>query len=309
MKKFVKRILIGILIFIIILVILILLIPAQFDSTYQRALSVQYESYKQMDNNKIVLLGSSGFAFGLDIDTLEKLSGRDCSLLALHGGIGLSYMIEIAKPNIQEGDTVIFEFADSDVDEIGAELVLSGIENNYEMYKFFTLNNYPELLEAYPKYIGKRLEYWLFKDYVKQDYSIDYFNDKGNLILKREECTLPVDYDEEVYGIGSWNTTFNPEFIEIVNDFDEYCENLGADLLITRRLYIDESVKSTEEEIIASDKALDDLLSAPLITNSLDIIFPRELMYDTILHTNSKGATLRTELLYEDMLSYYEISK
>jgi hypothetical protein len=107
-----------------------------------------------------------------------------------------------------------------------------------------------------------------------------------------------------MYGTRTYSTHFNDSFIAYLNDYIDYCNSIGVQVLFTTYPTLDEAVRSTDVEIIASDKAFSKVIKAPFISNSLDYIYPREYIYDYIAHCNSAGAIKRTKQLYNDLKDY-----
>lgn len=283
-------------------------IPPQYDDSYQRAITLQYDAYKKIKSNKIVFIGNSSLAYGLDLDLMEELSGSTCQILGNHAGIGLPYLMEMSKSNLRSGDTVVIEFVNNTIDSFGADLLLTGIENHIEMYRFFRPRDIDDVVKAYPSYVSKKINAWIYTPYKGNDgYEISDFDDRGNMILRREGCLIPEPWNdkvEETYKTAHWSTTFDKAFIQYLNEYIAYCKDRNVQVLFTCVPYLDESVRSTTEEIRASDEALSDLLDAPLVSDSLNYIYSRTYIYNAIAHCNSLGAEKRTRQLYQDIKPY-----
>ena len=123
--------------FCIFMLLLTILLPDPFGRAYQRALVYQYKYYQSLQGNKITFVGNSSLSFGLDLDRMEALTGRPCAILGNHGGYGMSFLMEMSKSNMQEGDIIVLELVENYIDTCGEDLLLTGIGHEYEMYKFF----------------------------------------------------------------------------------------------------------------------------------------------------------------------------
>ena len=89
------------------------LIPPQYSETYYGALSDLYSRLKETQGKKIVVLGNSNVAFGVDSALAERLlreGGLDYSVcnFGLYGSLGTKMMCELAYEEIGAGDVVIF---------------------------------------------------------------------------------------------------------------------------------------------------------------------------------------------------------
>ncbi len=64
---------------------------------------------KEAPSPRLVLVGGSGLAFGIDSPTLEQELGGEYSVvnMGLHAGLGLDFMLNEALDGLREGDVVV----------------------------------------------------------------------------------------------------------------------------------------------------------------------------------------------------------
>lgn len=285
-----------------------MLLPDPYGKSYQRGLSRQYDYYSSLEDNKMVFLGSSSLSFGFDLDTMEELTGKPCAILGNHFGYGMAYLMEMSKSNLKPGDIVVVEIPDHQIDTCAEDLLLSGIGHNYEMYRFFIPETWAQVISYYPSYIKKALMYDLNGGYDPGDdgaYSINSFDERGNMIYERPECVIPVPYDERALDythIRFSGTPYQAEYVEFVNNYISYCEDMGVAVYITLPCYFSEAIVSSEEDILAFEEMLKEQFNAPLISKVSDYIFDRDRLYDNAMHCNTEGAKYRTELIYNDLI-------
>lgn len=294
------------------MVLFVFLLPDPYASAYQRAIVIQYEYYKNMDadENKIVFVGNSSLSFGFDLDYMEQLTGTSCAILGNHFSYGLSFVMEMSKSNLNPGDTVIIEIVDTTIDKCGESLLLSGIGHHYEMYKFFIPEVRGKIASYYPSHIKNTVDYLLSGGFsgAWDVYSSDSYDNRGNMIYDRPNCTIPEPYTEsiaEVYGYTSFSgAPLENRWVAYVNDYVSYCKKKGVEVYFTLPCYLDESVISSVSDMEAYDNMLRASLDAPLISNTQNYIFERKYMYNGTCHCNNEGTLHRTMLLYEDMKKY-----
>ena len=281
----------------------ILIIPPQFEETYQSVIVRQYDRYKSLGNNKIVLMGTSALAFGCDIDLLEELTGRECQILGNHAGMATPYFMEMTKCNLQEGDIVIIQFSNYHADSLGTDLLLTGIDNRVDMYQFFRPCDWDDVILDYHNFLLKRIWYWIKGGYHAEDYySSASFDEKGNMIVERVGCEEKEPLDREQTKL---DFDFHQDYIDYLNDYIAYCEARNVCVYFTVSTAMDEWVDTTMEECAAWDNELQALLNAPLISHRWDYLYPREYMY-SLEHCNTIGAEIRTYQLYNDLKDYLE---
>lgn len=284
------------------------LLPDPFDKAYQRAIVKQYDYYKGIEGNKIVFVGNSSLSFGFDLDTMEELTGEQCVVLGNHAEYGMSFLLEMSKVNLESGDIVVLEMLSNTIDQCGENLLLTGIGDRYEMYKFFIPEVRGEILAYYPSYINEVIMYNLNAGYsAAGSYSMDSYDERGNMIYERLECEIPEPYTEEVAKIYTYvsftDDSYEAEYVEYVNEYIAYCNELGVKVYITIPCYYDKAVISTKEDMESFDNTLRRTFNAPVISKQSDYIFGREYIYNAIAHCNTEGAKYRTKLIYEDMVA------
>lgn len=296
------RLLSFVLIFILLFLLLVIAIPDQFGESYQRAIVRQYDYFSKLNSGKIVFLGPSSLAFGLDADYMSELTGEPCAILGNHMGHGLPFVMEMSKTNLLPGDTVVVEYVNYPLGACGPEYVLSGIGKRYEMYRFIIPLLRKSMLQGYPSYIKKSINYWLNGGYhPKGEYSIHAFDEKGNMTILREGTLNPYPYTDPQTDL-SCKREFEQEYIDYINDYVEWCKNKGITVLFACMPSFDESVINIQFSD-SYDSQLQDVLDAPLVTKTSNYLFSREYSQQGT-HLNTAGARIRTERLYNDIRPY-----
>lgn len=279
-----------------------------YANAYQRAIVRQYDHFRQMGAEKLVFIGNSSLSYGLNLNQMEKLSGRPCAILGNHAGTGLPYFIELSKSNLQDGDIVVLEFADQTPDNIGTQLLFSGVGKRLDMIRFVSFSQMGELFKDYPEYLLKTLRHTRYGTFsATGSYSLASYDQRGNMIYPREKCNIPSPFTEEVAKTYKWkhySAEYDKDFIQYLNSYNRWCISHRVTLLVTVSNFLDESVRSSPEEIKVADEALSDLLDAPLISNSSDYIYSRDYTYNAIAHCNTKGAEKRTAQIWDDMVKF-----
>ena len=95
-------------------------LPAQFDETYYGELADMYDRLVTSEKKKIVVVGTSSVAFGVECAVAEGelaasgLEDYEVCKFGLYGALGTKLMMELSRDHISEGDIVIFmpEFTD-----------------------------------------------------------------------------------------------------------------------------------------------------------------------------------------------------
>lgn len=284
-----------------------LFVPDPYETSYQRAIAYQYDYIRSLGSGKIVAIGPSSLSFGFDGDLMEDISGRPCVILGNHAGMTDRYFYEMSKSYLQEGDIVIAEYTGIPDGNVGVQLLFSGIGNRLDMMRFLpiTIKNMKTIIKEYPEFFRKTLDYSINGGLIaKGSYSMESYDERGNMSVYRGDCTIPFPFDDEVaktYNYYSYSTNFAQEPVHYFNGYTAWCNERGISVYVIRVPCLDEALKSTEDEIKASDAVLAELLDAPLITDSTEYVYTRDYIYNAILHCNTQGAKLRTMQIWEDM--------
>lgn len=109
MKHYILKLLRCITLFIILIVSLVWLIPID-KNNYLMAYKSKTARLITCPTPRIVFIGGSNLAFGLDSHMIEDSLHCHVVNMGLHGGIGIRYPVEDCLKHIRPGDIVVFQF-------------------------------------------------------------------------------------------------------------------------------------------------------------------------------------------------------
>lgn len=308
MKRFLEKVLVLTLLIIFFMGVIVIfdyrVIGSQYNFSYNASITDKIERLNSIDEPKIILVGNSNVAFGIDSQVIEEAFSMPVVNLGLHGGLGNAFHEEIAKQNINRGDIVIVCHSDfSDSDTINdTELALLTYDYKSNVFPVFRTKDYVDILKAYPTYLRKSYLLWISqKGNEKSDscYSREAFNAYGDVIYKPEEGQVGEDYFEK-------NASALPQIsdtcINRLNELNAYCQEKGASLVVAgypieRGIYN----KYSEEEYVEFQNELTESLQCPVISDYTDYFYPYEYFYNGPLHLNETGRQVRTQQLILDL--------
>lgn len=134
--------------------------PGVFYSSYQSLIQDKYRILKETNEPKIIVVSGSSSAFGLDQKMLEDASGYKVANLGLHAGFGHLFYSELAKANINEGDIVLLGYEHNwwcDFNNLSTDLIMSGIDDDIEMYTRIPIKKWPDFIGYIFKYAEKKI--------------------------------------------------------------------------------------------------------------------------------------------------------
>lgn len=118
-----------------------------FQSSYQSLIQDKFRILMETNEPKIIIVAGSSSAFGLNQKMLEEASGYKVVNLGLHAGFGHLFYSELAKANINKGDIVLLGYeydwmTKAGFNDLGTDLIMSGIDDNIEMYKYIPVKKW-----------------------------------------------------------------------------------------------------------------------------------------------------------------------
>ena len=287
------------------------LLPPLYEDSYQRVIVRQYDSLKETESPRVIVLGTSYITFSADTAVMEEELDMPCQIFGCHVGMGVRYFFDLVKDFIGEGDIVVYPIWEADVNYYGTELIMTGIEGRTDLLLKMPPGAVKGVLAGSRDIITKKiyepLRDAIFRGVIDQVsdpedpiYHISSFDEKGTMTARREECLIddPVPDDQKVrYS----QENYPAEYIQFLNEFDAYCRERGASFYLSYPTVLDEGLANSQEELDAFDAWLKSQATAPVITDIRDTVMEREEMYNAVMHANSLGAERYSRMLAEDV--------
>ncbi len=277
----------------------------QYLGNYQASLLDKMERLKSIEGPKIVLIGNSNLAFGMDSEELEQAFGLPVVNMGLNGGMGNAFHERMALTNVTEGDIYIVchsEYSD-DGTILDVDLTWITIENHFDLWKLVGKNDWKAMFAAYPAYLKRCLSLWLTNTGNRDDHHVycrSAFNAYGD-----------IEWDDqgETFDFGEGSVQL-PKMADVttqrLNRLSADLQERGATLLVAGYPIADTPDRPSDEEIAAYARQLSEKLDAPVISDFRDYIFPEEYFFNTALHLTNTGKRARTRQLIYDLQNYHD---
>lgn len=271
----------------------------QNEQGYNASLIDKVNRLESIEEPKIVLLGNSNLAFGINSELIEETMGMPVVNMGLHAGNGNAFHEEMAKYNVTPGDIYILCHSEYNDDNSILEPMTAWltIENHFHLWRILRVDDITTVANSFPVYLKKSLKLYSAGT-GNQDpgtiYARSSFNKYGDVAVLREESQ---DNFEEKFGV--------PEIgdisIERINELNEYLTERGATLVVAGYPIGNGKLTVDASEFIDFQEELEEELDCPVISNYVDYMFDYKYFFDTNLHLNSEGAELRTMQLISDL--------
>lgn len=276
----------------------------KLSTGYNSVVQTKYDNLINTKSPKIIIIGGSSAAFGINEDILEEATGLPVVNLGVHVAMGGLFNTEISKGNIKSGDIVLlgYEYQWGQHDyfhDIGVEQVMSGIDSRIDMYQYIPINKWDQIMGYLFTFASKKLRF----EPPTGTYTRASFNEDGAMILKRDNFVID-DYQHKIdtYGnVTGEKLVISQESKEYLKKYKSYVENRGASVYFIAPPLLDEAYQDSLDKLTQMVNNEEEQIGIPYISNPIDYLFSSDFMFDTIYHCNSKGEEHRTQLLIDDL--------
>ncbi len=291
------------------------LTPSQYSNTFVGALNEKYERLHSIEEDKIVVVGGSSVAFGLDSSIVEKYTGMPVVNFGLYAALGTKLMLDLSRSAISEGDIVVIS-PELDPQTLSlyfsSEQTLIALDDDFSMIWDIPSDNIPSLLGGMWGFAADKLGYLTSGSAPNPSgvYNAANFNEYGDLVYSRPANLMDVYYDENTL-INLAPETLDEDFIDYLNEYVDHCKKKGATVIFSfcpmneMAVNLSESYASPDEftEYLASR------LNCEISGDIDDYIMEAGYFYDTNFHLNDAGVVKRSVTLTRDILFVLEIPR
>lgn len=284
-----------------------------YGDTYYGALSTMYDRLKETKGQKIVVIGTSSVAFGINSALAEKelkKAGLDYEVcnFGLYGSLGTKLMLDLSLPYINEGDIVIFSpEAGSQTLSLyfSAKETWRAIDSDFSIFNGVHGQNKQSLVGNFASYASDKYKYVTGAEDMPSGsgvYAFSSFDSRGDLVnYARENNVMPegVDVNNEIILSEELITD---EFSSYVNEYYGKIKKRGATMYYSASPMNREAV-SSEEGSVASFLSGLAKFDFPIIGNIENSIMDKEWFYDSNFHLNYSGSVVRSCNLVSDIAS------
>lgn len=287
-----------------------LLSPPLFQKRYPAVLADKFDRLRSIDGPKIVVIGNSNVAFGIDSSVLHKAFGRPAVNAGLHAGFSGDFLERMALVNTTPGDVYVICHARYDDErwQPHAPFLIMAMKKNWRLYSMIRKDEWPSMARGVPGYlrasIDELAERVAFPNgrpgrpgASNSAYSRLAFNADGDNVFPRESRYSKNEVIEPPPGP-------TPVTAERINDLARRLREKGAYLVVAAIPVAEGSETAPPEAFSAFSAELQSMLDCPVISDFAQYIMPRELFFDNCMHLTREGARARTELLAKDLAAW-----
>ena len=289
-------------------------LPSYYSEAYYAELGEMYDRLYETEGKKIVIVGGSNVAFGVNGQLLENTlaeKGYDYTVcpFGLYAAVGTSAMLDLSADALGEGDVVILAVepnSETMSTYFGATAFWKCTEDAPHMLLKMQGAKASALVGNYVPYLQERIGIYVSgkAPVVEGVYARASFNERCDLIYPRPGNIMSVGYDTAA-PIDLGALTIAPDFAQQVNAYCAKAEAKGAKVVMSFSPMNRSAMKNnTDENVSAYFKHCNETFDCSLISDPNDYILPSGWFYDNNFHLNDEGAKLRTYRLAEDLLAF-----
>jgi hypothetical protein len=254
---------------------------------------------------RIIFVGGSNVAFGVNSDMVAKDLPYEPVNLALHAGVGLLFMLREAEQSVRAGDVVVVSPEYQHFTGRRAGVLLQLLEQRPASVRYVPLAFIPTLLDHGINYAGgvvrHAVRHAIGRPYVADArYSRDAFNRYGDVVA---HWRLPRPSRLNAFRLDPYSATRMEFVIGQLNGFHDRVRARGARVFFAYPTIPASTFSEHREPIEEIEAALQRSLTIPVLNRAEAATLPRDFFFDTHYHLTEPGSRRRTRLLIDSLRS------
>lgn len=284
-------------------------LPEVYSESYYAQLVPMVTRLKEAEGKKLVLIGGSNIAFGVDVEQLEaSLPGYTVCPMGLYAAVGTSAMLQLSQPYLTEGDVVVLAIEPSDETfstYFGANAFLKCAEGDGSLLLAADENQAAALVGAYVGYLQERFEIVRTGDMPRVEgvYAKSSFDENCNMVYPREGNTMSVGFDTAAT-VDFGSIAIEEAFAQQVNEYIAAAREKGAEVYLSFSPVNKSALTENWQEGLAAFYTLcEETFDCEIISNPEKYVLDSGWFYDNNFHLNTAGSQVRTQYLACDLLA------
>lgn len=283
------------------------------DDNYLAAVLEKDRLIRTTPSPKLILVGGSNLAFGIDSRMMEDSLHVNVVNMGLYAKLGLRYMLAQVKPYIRRGDVVIIvpeydqfygNFSEGD-NTLNTALLYAPPDRIPDFIKSYSVvdvvlrprveNARRSFLEATADLFGVKNKY--FPPDTNPVYNRHSFNQYGDVVSHLGKKSM--NPDSIFVKPLPPPKDFNRKTITELNDIGDTSRERGARAYFLFPSYIDRAYVVNGDAIAWLREKLSREMRIPILGTAEDFVFPKNWFFDTRFHLNELGRGPRTVKMIE----------
>lgn len=288
------------------------LLPAVYSDTFVGELSEKYDRLTSLEDKKIVVVGGSSVAFGLDSEMIKESLGYEVVNFGLYASLGTKLMLDLSLGGIGEGDIVMIA---PEINEqtlslyFNPEVTMQAFDGSFNMLSSVASDNLGSLVGRMWGFASDKIAYTISGKMPENvgAYRKEWFNEYGDNTYDRPYNTMStvtrsISFDFR-YNKNDPYCQGYEEFIDYVNEYTKKCEKVGASVYFSFPPMCNTALSktATEQNTLYFYNNLISNLNCRVISDINDYIIDEGYFFDSEFHLNNAGVVIRTVQLIDDL--------
>ena len=298
--------------------ILLLFVGIRPDPNHYFAGSLlQTQLLETTPSPRIILIGGSNVAMGLDAELMQHSLGVPVINDGLHAGLGVVPLRELER-HIRKGDLIIVSleysmFSSQDIMEGDRAFLSDWIEYSPDRLQYLsdpfaeTPGIYVTMLQ---RKINRGVNAFLLGgslDETRGVFSGTKFDEEGDFIGHLDQASMP---PKKIPSVPYPISNLQDDIFVFLQDFNQIAREKGAQVYFEAPASRQSNCEATGRASLASFfQTFTERSSIPVLTSLEEVCMPNKYFFDTIYHLNAKGRELRTKRLIENLVKVTALSK
>ena len=290
-----------------------LYLPQYYNDSYYAELAAMRQRIRSIKGPRLIVLGNSDVAFGLDGALLESLlSEKGFSYtvcpFGLYGAVGTSAMLSLSEPELREGDLVVIvaePVSKTLSGYFGATAFWKCAESDPSLLLALNADQRRAMLGNAIGFLQTRFAYRQSDTVPKAQgvYAKASFDDRCDLIYDRPGNTMPLGYDAS-QPVTLSEVTVSEAFSGQIAAYCRTAERVGANVCLSFSP-LNRAALTDPDQILPYYRRICEAFPCPVISDPNRYLLDSGWFYDSNFHLNSAGAALRTLELARDLAAYF----
>ncbi|HLY73575.1 MAG TPA: hypothetical protein VKU80_05605, partial [Planctomycetota bacterium] len=285
------------------LAVSILRLPPSQD--YLAASVRKHERLDRLPSPRIVFVGGSATAFGIDSPRIQQALARPVVNMGLYQPLGLDFILSEVEDALRPGDVVIVSpeysmlFAPSSTDPLRQV-----VEKNPRAIRWLPPVLARQIIDQLHKPLGALVRRAIRESILGREqgpdayppYSLDSFNEEGDVVAHHR---MPASAVSPRCTLGPPDQPAFRERLERLNRFHRKCVSRGITDYYSYPAAMRESVQTQRALFDSVIGELERRLEMPRLHGAEEMLFPAALFFDSPEHLRLEGKVRRTDLLLQ----------
>ena len=281
-----------------------------YEDSFVGVLDEKLERLDSIEEEKIVVIGGSSVAFGIDSELIEKYTEMPVVNFGLYASLGTKLMLDLSRKSINQGDIVIIA-PEMDPQTLSlyfnADTTLKALDGSFKYLSRLKADDFFKILASSWDFATGKINQGNTPIEKSDVYHASSFNEYLDIEYPREYNIMYANFDPNLE-ITLDESIVSGEFIDYLNEYIAFCKKRGA------RVYFSwcpmNSLAVTNESntsIREFESFMKSKINATFISDIEDYILEPEYFYDTNFHVNDEGMKLHSANLARDILLELDI--